>query len=225
MPRSRRSYAYLISCRLGDAMADSVLCAFDCSYAQGEGELDRSLTKAKLYLTRRYDMNLDKVAEKIGDLYDELDEKKGDYHGLSCIIDNSRNIAFRTILEDQHFDADLVQVKLGDKLKETAAETIVEREYLISNLAVEMARRTVAIEPNGDISVSEIVESLEGAQSRPTGRHMDITVPTETDPRDDIALCLGLGVLWASYMPPESENWQMHQKKSFGAKQSYDWVV
>lgn len=225
MPRSRRSYGYLISCRLGDAMADSVLCAFDCSYAQSEGEMDRSMTKAKLYLTRRYNLNLDQVAEKIGDLYDELDEKKGDYHGLGCVIDNSRNLAFRTILEDQHFDADLVQVKLGDRLKETAAETIVEREYLISNLAVEMARRTVAIEPKGDIPVSEIVESLQGAQSRPTGRNLDMTVLTETDPRDDIALCLGLGVLWASYMSPESENWKLHQRKAFGAEQKYDWIV
>ena len=227
MQRSRRSYSYVISARLGDAQAGSIVMAFDCAYSQGHDDDDRRLTKAKLFLARRYDLNQIETSKRIGELFDELDERKGDRHGLGCVIDNSRNVAFREVLEDEEFQADLVMVEPGDQLKETAAETIAQREYIIANLANRFGRGHIALDPDQDgrhdIPLAEISEALQGAQTRPTPQPRGVTVLPELDPRDDIALCLGLGVLWSSYMAPESENWQLHQQKV--VRPSYDWVV
>ncbi|MGI9487486.1 MAG: hypothetical protein ACR2RF_16730 [Geminicoccaceae bacterium] len=239
MPRSRRSYAYLISCRLGDAQAGSICMTFACAYAQGEGDGDRKLVKASLVQARRYDFNQVKVAERVEALYDTIDQHRGkspwdhwskekpDFYGLGCVIDNSRNIAFREVMEDMEFSADLVIVRPGDEIKETAAETIVERELIISNLANRFGKGHIALQPDQggehDIPVLEIKEALQGAQARPTVQHKAVTVLPELDPRDDIALCLGLGVLWSSYMAPESENWLLHQ--AMVQRPSYDWVV
>ena len=227
MPRSRRSYGYQLACRLGDGQAHSIVMAFDCSYSQGDGDEDRRLTQAKLILARRYAETQVKTADRVSRLYDRFDEKKGEMHGLGCVIDNSRNIAFREVLEDVDLRADLAIVEPGDQIKETAAETIVQREFIISNMANRFGRGHIAIQPVEDphvgIPVDEIREALEGVQARPTAQHKAVTVLPELDHRDDVALCFGLGVLYASYMAPESENWLLHQ--STVQRPSFDWVV
>ena len=229
MPRSRRSYAYLISARLGDAQAGSILMSFECSYAQGQGDEDRKLTQAKLVLAERHDSNQIEFLERIGDLYDDLDspEKKGELFGLGCVVDNSRNIAFREVLEEAELEADLVIVEPGDQLKETAVETIVQRELLISNLANRFGKGHMRLQPaqdgRHDIPLPEVIEAVQGVQLRPTAQHKAVTVLPELDPRDDIAMCLALGVYWSSYMAPESENWRLYQQTV--ERPSYGWVV
>ena len=224
MPRSRRSYAYLISCRLGDAMAAHIVMVWACAYATEMGG-GRMLTRARMIRADHHQCNISEISDRLGDLHDEIDQGRGtawdhykqelpEMYGLGCVVDHSRNSAFRRALESRRFNADFVQVVNNDRLDDWSPkllDTLCGRAFLINDLSLELGEQRVKIRPKGTIPVSDIADALEGAERRSTGREMDTTVVVETDYRDDLALCTALGVFWSHYRPSSSENWDLFQ--------------
>jgi len=219
--RSRSSYSYLISCRLGDAMAAHIVMVWAASYAANAA--GRRLSKVRMIQANQWQCNIADLATRLDRLYDRIDQGRGgkwdhfeqeqpEMYGLACVVDHTRNSAFRKVLADRRFDPDLVQVVNNDRLDDWSPkllDTLPGRAFLINDLSSEMAERRVSLEPKGNIPVSDIAEALEGAQRRSTAREMDTTLVVETDYRDDLALCTALGVFWSHYRPAASENWQL----------------
>ena len=238
MPRSRRSYAYLISCRLGDAMAAHVVMVWACAYATEMGG-GRKLTEARMIHADQHQCNIEKIARRLDRLYDKIDQGRGrkfdhygqempEMYGLGCVVDHSRNSAFRKVLYDRRLAPDLVQVVNNDRLDDWSPkllDTLTGRAYLVNDLASELAARRVRLEPKGNVPVSDIAEALEGAERRSTAREMDTTVVVETDYRDDLALCTALGVFWSHYRPPSSENWDLFQGEGGNLLMPYSGAV
>ena len=83
--------------------------------------------------------------------------------------------------------------------------------------------RTIA--PEGNIPLADIKEALEGFQRKSTERQLDTTVVVETDYRDDVALCLSLGVFWSHYRSPASENWLVFEQEGGNVMVPYSGAV
>jgi len=234
MPRSRRSYAYLISCRLGDAMAAHVVMTWAAAYAGRDGG-GRKLAQVRLVQADSHSCNIhdlagklkshhDAIEDGLGTEWDHYERRKPDMYGLSCVVDHSRNSAFRKVLRDHRFDPELAQVLNNDRLDDWSPnllDTLCGRAYLVNDLASELAARRVKLEPKDGIPVTDIAEALEGAQRRSTALEMDTTVVVETDYRDDLALCTALGVFWAHYRPPASQNWLQFEQEATGGLVPY----
>lgn len=225
MPRSRRSYAYLISCRLGDAMAAHVVMVWACAYATEMGG-GRQMTRARMVRANQHQCNIADIADRLGDLYDEIDQGRGttwdhfkqempEMYGLGCVVDHSRNSAFRRALGSRRITPDLVQVTNNDRLDDWSPnllDTLPGRIYLINDLSLELGEQRVKISPEGDIPVQDIAEALGGVGRKSPLDGMDPrTIVVETDYRDDLALCTALGVFWSHYRAPSSENWDLFQ--------------
>ena len=229
MPRARRSYGYLISCRLGDAMAPHVVMTWAMAYAGRDGG-GRKLAQTRLVQADAHNCNIhdlagklkahhDAIEDGLGTKWDHYNREKPEQYGLSCVVDQSRNSAFRKVLKDHRFDPELTQTLNNDRLDDWSPnllDTLVGRSYLINDLSSELAARRVRLEPKGTIPVSDIAEALEGAQRRAMAREHDTTVVVETDYRDDLALCTALGVFWAHYRPPASESWLTFEAEAGG---------
>lgn len=234
MPRSRRSYAYLVSCRLGDAMAAHIVMVWCAAYAGRDGG-GRKLAQVRLVKADAHSCNIHEMASKLKALHDEIEDGLGtkwdhyarrspEQYGLGCVVDQSRNSAFRKVLHDHRFDPELAQVLNNDRLDDWSPnllDTLCGRAYLVNDLASELAARRVKLEPEDGIPVADIAEALEGAQRRSTGREHDTTVVVETDYRDDLALSTALGVFWAHYRPPASESWLAFEHEASGGLVPY----
>ena len=221
MRRSSKSYSYVISARLGDAMAAHIVMVWAASYASNMG--GRKMTQVRLLRAEQHSCNISEIGTKLDKLYDEIDQSRGgkwdhyeqqlpEMYGLACVVDHSRNSAFRKILHDQRFEPELVQITNNDRIDDWSPhllDTLVGRAYLVSDLASELSSNRVRLEPKGSVPVADIAEALAGFHRRSTGQEMDTTVVVDTDYRDDLALCTALGVLWCHYRPPSSENWQL----------------
>lgn len=238
MRRSRRSYAYLISARLGDAMAAHIVMVWVATYVTGQGG-GRKLAKVRLLRAEQHAENIDRFAGRLEDLHDEIDEGRGgkwdhlgqrraEMYGLGCVVDHSRNSAFQKVLRDHRFRPELVQIINNDRLDDWSPQridTLIGRAWLVNDLASELAARRASLEPEGNIPVSDIAEALEGFQRRSTERQMDTTVVVETDYRDDLALCTSLGVFWSHYRPPASENWLLFEQEGGNVMVPYSGAI
>lgn len=218
-PRRRTDAADIVSCRLGDARAASVIMTFDCAYAYRDGDFD--LVKAVVKTAEHTRAAMDKLAERLAKL---VPAEQPDDRGFALVLDVARNPQFTRVLGDHGIrdTTEPVKIATGDVLDMRSADLVVGREALVNDLAVELARRHVSYgEVEGNVRPEQISEALEGATRRQATGVEGTFALTECSPQDDIMLTLGLGVLWAAFRSPRSKD---ADAMTF-AKQDYGWIV